>query len=297
LFNTLRSIGKYSIKDLEVLSGVKAHTIRIWEQRYGLLKPQRSDTNIRYYDDEQLKRILNISLLVKNGLKISKVSSLSDQELSSNLVSMLNDAAGDAAIDDHLNTLVIAMIELDEALFDRIFASSVLRIGFEHTITRLIYPFLERVGMMWSLGDVHPAQEHFVSNLIRQKIIVAIDGQKPAPANAPSFLLFLPEGELHEVGLLIANYLIRQSGRRTIYLGQNVPMENIPDICEKCSPQCVLFFITIPKSEEQWALFSSILGSLPSQLQVYASGHIPAFHTLPANVQLLKSMGDLLAIL
>ena len=192
----MKQIGTYSIKDLEQLSGIKAHTIRIWEVRYGLLKPSRTDTNIRYYDDEQLKRLLNISFLIKQGLKISKISSMDFKDFQDTLASFYNLQENDHSTDDKINNLVVAMIELNEELFETVFSSSVHHLGFEGTITKMVYPFLDKVGMLWTMGNIQPAQEHFISNLIRQKIIVAIDKQA-LPKNINSkFLLFLPDSKI-----------------------------------------------------------------------------------------------------
>jgi DNA-binding transcriptional MerR regulator len=186
----LKQIGTYSIKDLEQFSGIKAHTIRIWEVRYRLLKPSRTNTNIRYYDDEQLKRLLNISFLIKNGLKVSKISLMDSKELYDTLASFYNRQDNDQSTDEKINNLVVAMIELNEDLFEKVFSSAVHHLGFEHAVTKVVYPFLDKVGMLWTMGNIQPAQEHFISNLIRQKIIVAIDKQVLSKKATSKFLLF-----------------------------------------------------------------------------------------------------------
>ena len=162
----------YSIKDLEKLCGIKAHTIRIWEQRYDIVKPKRTKTNIRYYMDTDLKILLNVALLNRNGLKISKIAGMSQDEIARKVseISVI-DFDGDAKLD----ALMLSMIEMDELKFDRIVSTNIRQIGFERTMLEVIYPFLDKLSLMWLTGSIVPAQENFISNLIRQKIVVAID--------------------------------------------------------------------------------------------------------------------------
>jgi len=294
----LKQIGTYSIKDLEQLSGIKAHTIRIWEVRYGLLKPSRTDTNIRYYDDEQLKRLLNISFLIKNGLKISKISLMDSKELHDTLVSFYNLQENDQSTDDKINNLVVAMIELNEDLFEKVFSSSVHQLGFENAVTKIVYPFLDKVGMLWTMGNIQPAQEHFISNLIRQKIIVAIDKQSLHKTINSKFLLFLPEGEMHEIGLLLANYMIREKGNQTIYLGQNVPLEDVLQVCDSYAPDYIYTYITTPRVEEELKSFFDKLANSVKKGKVLVSGHLPEVSfKLPARVKRITSIKDLKSLL
>lgn len=294
----MKQIGTYSIKDLEQLSGIKAHTIRIWEVRYGLLKPSRTDTNIRYYDDEQLKRLLNISFLIKNGLKVSKISLLDSKELNDTLAPFYNKQDNDQSTDDKINNLVVAMIELNENLFEKVFSSAVHHLGFENAVTKIVYPFLDKVGMLWTMGNIQPAQEHFISNLIRQKIIVAIDKQV-LPKNATSkFLLFLPEGEMHEIGLLLANYMIREKGNQTIYLGQNVPLEDVLQVCDSYAPDYVFTYLTTPRAEDDLKSFFDKLANSVKKGKVLVSGHIPEVSfKLPTRVKRITSIKDLKSLL
>lgn len=241
-------MGSYSIKDIEQLSGIKAHTIRIWESRYQLIEPKRTDTNIRYYDDEQLKFILNVSLLLKNGFKISKVSSLDSPEFIKEVEkvyeqSLLHDTT--VSLDLDSNDLMVSMIDMDTNKFHRIYENSVKNNGFEKTITGLIYPFLEKVGILWTLGQINPAHEHFISCLIRQKIISGID-RIEQPIDGKKFLLFLPVGEHHEIGLLMAHYLLKKNGARVYYLGQNLPSEDVKTAIETIAPNVILSFFVDP---------------------------------------------------
>ena len=163
----------YSIKDLEKLSGIKAHTLRIWEKRYNLVEPKRTETNIRYYDDEDLKKVLNVALLNRNGLKISHIAGLKTEEINSKISDL---SKGNQDSESVIDNLVISMIELDEKKFEKILSRTIMQAGFEETILYTIYPFFQKIGLLWQTGAINPAQEHFISNLVRQKLIVAIDG-------------------------------------------------------------------------------------------------------------------------
>ena len=218
-------MARYSIKDLENLSGIKAHTIRIWEKRYQFIVPHRTDTNIRYYSDDDLKKLLNIAILNNYGYKISKVAVFSDELLHKRVLEVFEEGA---TASTQVDNLVLAMIDLDEDKFEKLFSGLILRMGIEATISDVIYPFLEKTGVLWQTGKINPAQEHFVSNLIRQKLIVAIDSQiSKADDNGKRFTLFLPEGELHEIGLLFYSYMLRQMGHKVSYFGQSVPIESL----------------------------------------------------------------------
>jgi MerR family transcriptional regulator, light-induced transcriptional regulator len=241
-------MAQYSIKDLEKLSGIKAHTIRIWEQRYGLIVPQRTQTNIRYYDDDQLKFILNVSLLSKNGFKISQISGWDHQEFSDKVSSLYEETkihTGSKHYELGANDLVGAMIDMDIEKFQRIYESSVRQVGFMETIVGLIYPFLEKVGVLWTIDKINPAHEHLISCLIRQKIITAID-QLEESKKGRRFLLFLPEGEYHEVGLLLAHYILKSKGAWVYYLGQSLPLGNIGTAVKTVKPEYVLTFMVDP---------------------------------------------------
>ena len=166
-------MGQYSIKELEQLSGIKAHTIRIWEKRHKIIEPSRTATNIRYYSDLDLKKIINVSLLNTYGIKISKIADMSLDDVNKKVLE-ISELQNDKGV--HIDQMVIAMIDMEEELFEKILNNLILRFGFEKTITEIIYPFLEKIGILWQTQNITPAHEHFISNLIRQKIIVAIDG-------------------------------------------------------------------------------------------------------------------------
>ncbi len=275
LFVLLKHVGmgNYSIKDLERLSGVKAHTIRIWEQRYNIINPQRTDTNIRYYSDNDLRKLLNISLLNNFGYKISRIAQLTETEIH-NEVKKVTEADQDA--DSQLAALTLTMIELDEERFEKLLASSILRIGFEATMSTIIFPFLERVGIMWMTGAINPAQEHFVTNMIRQKLIVAIDGQvNAANESENTFMLFSPEGEYHEIGLLFTNYLLRSRRKKTIYLGTSVPFFDLVDIYNVHHPKYIVCFITTtPNGEDLQQYIHDLSGNFPDSIVWFAGNQL-----------------------
>ncbi len=220
----------YSIKDLEKLSGIKAHTLRIWEKRYNLVEPKRTETNIRYYTDEDLKKVLNVALLNRNGLKISHIANLDNREISAKISDLSKSSQDSASV---IDSLVLAMIELDERKFEKILSRAIMQSDFEDTVLHTIYPFFQKIGLLWQTGTINPAQEHFISNLVRQKLIVAIDGiidHEKEDQPRKRFLLFLPEGELHEIGLLFYCYLVKKHGHRVVYLGQSVPFNDLASV-------------------------------------------------------------------
>ena len=262
-------MGQYSIKELEQLSGIKAHTIRIWEKRFKIIEPCRTATNIRYYSDLDLKKIINVSLLNTNGIKISKIADMSLDDMNKKVLE-ISDLHNDTAI--HIDQMVIAMIDMEEELFEKILNNLILRYSFEKTITEIIYPFLEKIGILWQTQNIVPAHEHFISNLIRQKIIVAIDGLPIPPKSAKKILIFLPEGEMHELGLLFYHFLIRKAGYRTYYLGQNVPHEDLISVYKVHQPDFMLTSI-ISNPAIPIEMYFQRLSKDFKQTKILASGH------------------------
>jgi MerR family transcriptional regulator, light-induced transcriptional regulator len=262
-------VSTYSIKDLEQLSGIKAHTLRIWEQRYNLLLPKRTETNIRYYDDADLKLILNVALLNDNGFKISKIAGMSETEMREEVVKLTEKSL---THDDQIHALTICMIEMDEERFDKVLSTNILKIGFEQTMVNIIYPFMSKIGVLWQTGAINPAQEHFISNLVRQKLIVAIDGQI-YKGGGKKFLLYLPEGELHEVSILFATYLIKARGHKVIYLGQNTPNEDLSTVYKLHNPEYLLTVITTSPSSENVQEYIYSLSERFSNSQILLSGY------------------------
>ncbi|MEO1052713.1 MAG: MerR family transcriptional regulator [Bacteroidota bacterium] len=265
-------MAKYSIKELEQLSGIKAHTIRMWEKRHKIVEPKRTDTNIRYYNDEDLKKVLNVSILYNNGLKISKIADLSDQQLQEKVLEVSEVTSLNGAV-VHIDQLVIAMLELDEIKFEKVLSNLFLRFGFEKTITDIIYPFLEKIGVLWLSGNINPAQEHFISNLVRQKIIVAIDSLAITTSpEAKKTVLYLPENEMHELGLLFYAYLSKKLEHQIIYLGQSVPFKDLLEVAKIHSPDHFVTSFTSRFVEEELQAYIKKLAEAFKQSTIYISG-------------------------
>ena len=231
----------FTIKDLENLSGIKAHTIRIWEQRYQFLKPSRTETNIRYYSNDELKKLLNIALLNKYGFKISHIDKMCETELNQKILSLSGpEALQERIINDMIQCMVdLNMDKLEESL-DRYIANK----GIERAITQIIFPFLEKIGVLWLTNHINPAQEHLVSNIVRQKLIVGIEGVRCSLKVNKSVLLFLPEGEYHEIGLLFVYYLIKSRGANVIYLGANIPLTDVEYVSKLKKPDYLFSHLT-----------------------------------------------------
>jgi DNA-binding transcriptional MerR regulator len=231
----------FTIKDLENLSGIKAHTIRIWEQRYNFLKPCRTETNIRYYCSEELKTILNISLLNKYGFKISHINRMSDQELRSKIISLTDTGARQERL---INDLIAYMIEMNVERLDQVLDNYVQTHGIERAITQIIFPFLHRIGILWITNHIQPAQEHLVSNIIRRKLIVGIESVVSIRQVKQTVLLFLPEGEYHELGLIYVHYLLRTRGARVLYLGADTTLTDVEFVVKHKRPDLLYTHLT-----------------------------------------------------
>jgi MerR family transcriptional regulator, light-induced transcriptional regulator len=281
----------YSIKDLEKITGIKAHTIRIWEKRYGIVEPSRTPTNIRFYSDEDLRHLMNVAILNKYGYKISNIQIMSSAEITKCVVDLTNQ---DIDNDHQVDNLVMSMMEMDEQRFEKIISSSIIKHGFDYTFENLLHKFLERIGILWQIGAVVPAQEHFISQLIRQKLILAIDGQHQLRNNYKTFLLFLPENEYHELALLYLQLLIRKAGHKVIYLGQNVPFQNLKNVFDI---HCVDFMLTSIASslpEEKLTEMINELNHLYSDKQIMIGGNCLSETTinLPANFISFKTIKE-----
>jgi DNA-binding transcriptional MerR regulator len=283
----------YSIKELEKLSGIKAHTIRIWEKRYNLFEPHRTNTNIRYYTDNELKKILNVAVLNRHGIKISSIAKLNDLELREEIIRV---SASSDSSDTLIDSMILSMIDLDEYKLESVIDKSIRKIGLKSTVIEVLYPFLEKVGILWQSGDVYPAQEHFVTYLIRQKIISATEQLSRAfNADAKKFLLLLPEGEWHEIGLLFSHYLIREANHEVIYLGQSVPYSDVLALGTAKNFDFILFSSTASKTSfDLNSYLEDLGGAFPDKKILYASGLIfePPLSTLQ-NIVHLKHIEEL----
>ena len=288
-------ICKFSIKDLEKLSGIKAHTLRIWEQRYGILKPNRTDTNIRWYDNDELKNILNVSLLNNHGYKISKIAELSKEEIASEVTKIVDSTIKEC---EQISSLIISMVEMDEQRFEKIISNQILRNGFSYTIEEVIYPFLHKIGVMWHTGSINPAQEHFITHLIRQKLIVAIDGQIVTEHNqSKKFILYLPENELHELSLLYFTYLLKSKGHVVTYLGQSVPLIDVERVAEIKNSDYIVSVYTHRMDSIQDYL-NQLAVCFPKK-RLLLSGYelVKEGIKLPENAKLFRTPADFLALI
>lgn len=260
----------YSIKDLEQLTGIKAHTIRMWEKRYNVVTPERTDTNIRHYNEEQLKRLLNISLLNKNGQKISKLATLSDSELCKE-VNKLNAECSDKSL--QINQLVKAMINIDEAEFTHTLNKLIVKNGFEETIIEVICPFLQQLGVLWQTGAINHLCKYFVSTILKQKIYAAYDKILISPdKNAQTIVFALNEKEYHELSLLIGNYIAKRLGYNTVYVGQAVPYSNLCEIIEHTKCEIFVTNFISPQDKKHIENYLKRLSSDFPNLKILASG-------------------------
>jgi MerR family transcriptional regulator, light-induced transcriptional regulator len=289
-------MNKFSISQLQQFSGIKAHTIRMWESRYKALTPIRSKGNTRYYDNIQLRRLLNIVSLLNSEYKISELCAMTDEELYKILESRLKeDKPQDELSAYFVSQLIAAGMSYDEAHFEKIFSTMVLKFGIINGYVNVIYPLLVRIGLMWTRDTMLPSQEHFISNLIRQKLFTAIDALPPALENADSWMLFLPENEFHELGLLFSHYLLRHAGRNVIYLGSNVPYNTLHHAVARIKPTHMLLFLVHNDEPEVTQEYVSNLSKDFNGVQIYLAGYTSLVTKLdlPSNFRILKSSDEL----
>jgi len=290
-------MASYSIKELENLSGIKAHTIRIWEKRYGIIKPARTETNIRYYCDEDLKRLLNIAILNKYGMRISNIAKLNDNEMSEKVMQYSSNLSD---TESNIENLILAMVDLDEYKFDRVLSRYIMHEGFENSVLKIIFPFFKRIGLMWQTGAINPAHEHFVSNLFRQKLLVAIDNILVTDkTDVESFVLFLPEGEFHELALLFYYYIIKKSGKRVYYLGNSVPFNDLVETVNMVKPDYLFTSLTTSMIKEDISDYFKKLSNTFSNQKIYVTGLqiIEDIIKLPSNISKVSSPLEFNAIL
>jgi MerR family transcriptional regulator, light-induced transcriptional regulator len=262
---------EFTIKDVENLSGIKAHTIRIWEQRYSFIKPKRTDTNIRYYTNEELKTILNISLLNKNGFKISKIDKMGLNVIAEKTVALTN---MEAQQERNINDLIKAMIDLNIDGLEQILDNFIANKGIKSTIINIIFPFLNKIGILWQTNHINPAQEHLVTNIIRQKIIVGIENCASSTISNKTHLLFLPEGEFHELGLLFVHFMFKNQGVKVYYLGSNVPIKDIGYLINALQIDVIYTHITSQSSSFNTDRFLRLMNEFAPNKKIVVSGAI-----------------------
>ncbi|MDB5249677.1 MAG: MerR family transcriptional regulator [Segetibacter sp.] len=281
----------FTIKDIENLSGVKAHTIRIWEQRYSFLKPQRTGTNIRYYSNEELKIILNIALLNKYGYKISHIDKLDFLEINQKLLLLSHHQAKQERV---VNELISCMVDLDLDTFEELLDLQIHATGIEKLITEILFPFLEKIGLLWVTNNINPAQEHLVTNLIRQKLLVGIEYSVSQIKSNKTALLFLPEGEYHELGLLYVYFLLKNQGVKVFYLGADVPLADLDFIVKAKKPDYIYTHLTALAHNFNVEKFLHNLHSKINHVPVLISGPLTVNYkkSVPANFEFKKSLKE-----
>lgn len=287
----------YSIRDLEKLTGIKAHTIRMWEQRYRLVSPARTDTNIRYYTDENLRHLFNVALLNRYGYKISKLAKMQPQEIAARVAEI---AENNGSANSQVDAMTLAMIDLDEIAFDRIFSAYAWEHGFEKTMLELVYPFLDKLNVLWLTHSVSPAHEKFITNLIRRKLMCAID-KEPSDnqREGARFLLYLPEGDSQELTLLFMHYLLRSRRQKVVYLGPNTSLADLRDACQPFRPDYVFTILQEPLARQ------SVQSYLDNASQTITTGRLLLSGAqlfvnpvkLPSNARVLGGLPDALQFL
>jgi DNA-binding transcriptional MerR regulator len=283
----------FTIKDLENLSGIKAHTIRIWEQRYNFLRPQRTGTNIRYYNNDELKTILNVALLNKYGFKISHIDKMNHVEMKDRILSLSQLQAQQERI---INDLIQSMVDLDMDSFESILDSYIKARGIERSITQIIFPFLEKIGILWATNHINPAQEHLVTNIIRQKLIVGIENSNTHMHVNKSILLFLPEGEHHELGLLFIYYLLRSRGVKVLYLGANVPLKDVEYLVKVKNPDITYTHLTSLANNFNFDKFMNSLSCKVKGVPIVVSGQVTQQYrkSAPQGIHLKRSLSEVM---
>ncbi|GAB7256799.1 MerR family transcriptional regulator [Polaribacter sp. OB-PA-B3] len=295
---TLNNIKQdFTIKDLENISGIKAHTIRIWEKRYNLLEPQRTNTNIRYYSHKNLQKLLNVVLLTKNNFKISKIAKMSDEEIYQNSRDV---AFKEGLNDEAINSFKLSMLQFDKILFNETYNRLLEVKTFKEIFKEIFIPFLNYIGLLWQTDTVLPAHEHFISNLISQKIHINTENlEQKNLSSEKTYVLFLPENEIHELGLLYLNFELVNKGYNTIYLGQNLPLNNLNIFFNHEMKLCFVTSLTVQpyddKVEEYFKELETILsGTKHEFVAIGRKTELVKHNTYNFNVSFFNTVTDVL---
>lgn len=284
-------MAEYKIRDIEILTGIRAHTIRIWEKRYGILVPSRTDTRIRTYTDSDVLLLLNIALLNRHGIKISRIAEMDDTEILDRAAKI--NLSGEA--DPEIGQLIVALISMNE----RLFRATLNQLKKEHgtlvAYQNYVLQFLERIGVMWQVGSINPAQEHFVANIIRQQLIAELETLPVPSGDGIKAILYLPEHEWHELGLLLYQYFLRSKGISTVYLGQSLPYASLLEAVEVVKPQVlVTAWVTSVDGKYYRNYFERLRKDLP-HLKIVVGGYQSFEHRseLPPTVNVFQSLEEL----
>ena len=286
----------FSIKNLENLSGIKAHTLRIWEKRYNLLEPERTDTNIRRYSLDSLRKLLNVTLLYNHGFKISKIASLDSSEIPKLVRSIALKANSEQV---SINAFKLAMINFDYELFDTNYEEILQHHNFEYLFMNIFMPLMKELGILWQTGAISPSHEHFITNLVKQKIHLQteyLQKNKFDHNNHPIFVLFLPENEIHELGILYLNYLILSKGYRTIFLGQSLQTSSLQTLYSYETKYYFVSYITVEPSKDEIMpylqnFYNKILDKQDSKLILFGPQQIAINReALPEKIEMFRSV-------
>ncbi|HCE55290.1 MAG TPA: MerR family transcriptional regulator [Lutibacter sp.] len=294
---------EFTIKDLENFSGIKAHTIRIWEKRYNLFQPKRTDSNIRYYDMDGLQKLLNVSLLYNNGLKISKIADLSEAKIALSVRELVFNKGAES---QSTVSFKLAMLNFDEGLFNQTYNNLISQSTFRAIFTEIFIPLLKEIGILWQVQSITPAHEHFITNLIKQKILINVEKLQflQPNKNGRKFVLYLPMNEIHELGLLYLHFELLFHGYHSVYLGQSVPVENLNDLQRIFSDVCFVTYLTVEPSNEPVEdylknVFSEVLQNTNDTLWVLGSklAQFDSDSFINNQIKIFKSPVDVLNIL
>ena len=288
----------FSIKNLEHLSGIKAHTIRIWEKRYNLFEPERTDTNIRLYNLENLQKLLNVTLLYNSGYKISKIASFSSQEITENVHKLtINKNADDWSI----GLFKLAMINFDQRLFTKTFNDLLEQFSFSEVFKNVFVPLMNELGVLWQTNSISPSHEHFITSLVKQKIHAMCEDlqQKSTRRTDRRFVLFLPDNEIHELGLLYLQYEVLNNGFQCVFLGQSVPIESLNNLVDIGEPITFITYFTIEPTQDKIKAYlntfnSEIIENIDSELWIL--GYQVQFMSdeMPDKIRKFKSIDDVI---
>jgi DNA-binding transcriptional MerR regulator len=284
----MKSHKHYHIKDVVALTGIKSHTLRVWEQRYDFIQPRRTDTNIRYYCEEDLRKLLNITLLYKQGTKLNQLAKMTENEICQCVKKLCTDCTQN---DGQLQELYMGMLQFNEAIIKNILNNSFANLGVTHTMLHLVYPLLNKIGLMWQAGCIKSAHEHFISNIIVQKLISITDQQAIAPkSDAIRFILFLPEGEKHDISIHFANHLLQKRGCKVLFLGGNQPILELDQVIDTFDPEFIFTSITTAISYQNLGDLN-ILSSGHKSVKFLLTGSLMIENgfNLPNNCKILKS--------
>lgn len=293
--NNIKNV--FSIKDLENLSGIKAHTIRIWEKRYNVLQPMRTDTNIRLYSLPSLQKLLNITLLHDYGYKISKIATFTDDKI----VEMTRQIVSNKNAKNHaVNAFKMAMMNFDQELFSNTYNWLQEEKSFKEIFHQVFIPLMEEIGLLWQTDTITPAHEHFISSLILKKILVNIEKvEEIKPINTDKvFVLSLPFNEIHSLGLVYLNYEIVSKGYKVVYLGESLPLDNLKDLKKHFNSIVFLSYFSTQPDREYVNEYVKAMGEalLGEGSQIWLIGKMTQFidcNPLPTDVKVFNSILDL----